>query len=205
MFNKLINNNFLLWMSLFIVVFAMNVLTPLSVADDGAYAFVKEPVGMEFDDNRPIKTLGDIVESMTNHWFTHTGRIVSCSLESLFVGILGKPLFNVFNALIFCVTIGFFLSLCGYKGRGRWSWLVMLLFLALIPTFNEVFLWFSGSFNYLWTAFFVLGFLMLMRRYENVKLSAKHWLLIPVAFVCGWTHEIMTLPVSMALGLYGLL
>ena len=142
---------------------------------------------------------------MTNHWFAHNGRIVNSSLESLFIGILGKPLFNAFNALIFCVTIGFFLSLCGYKCRGRWSWLVMLLFLALIPTFNEVFLWFSGSFNYLWTAFFVLGFLLLLRRYENVKLSAKHGLLMPVAFVCGWTHEVMTLPVSMALGLYLLL
>ena len=52
-------------------------LTPLSVADDGAYAFVKEPVGMEFDDHRPIKTLGDIVESMTNHWTVHNGRITS--------------------------------------------------------------------------------------------------------------------------------
>ena len=195
----------LLWLLLFAVVFAMNMLTPLSVADDGAYAFVKEPVGMEFDENRPIKTLGDVVESMTNHWFTHNGRIVNSSLESLFVGILGKPLFNVFNALIFCVTIGFFLSLCGYKRRGRWSWLVMLLFLALIPTFNEVFLWFSGSFNYLWTAFFVLGFLLLLRRFQNDKLSAKHWLLMPIAFVCGWTHEVMTLPVSMALGLYSLL
>ena len=193
------------WLCLFVVVFAMNVLTPLSVADDGAYAFVKEPVGMEFDENRPIKTLGDIVESMTNHWFAHNGRIVNSSLESLFVGILGKPLFNVFNALIFCVTIGFFLSLCGYKRRGRWSWLVMLLFLALIPAFNEVFLWFSGSFNYLWTAFFVLGFLLLLRRFQNDKLSAKHWLLMPIAFVCGWTHEVMTLPVSMALGLYSLL
>ena len=199
------DKGFLLWLLLFIVVLTMNMLTPLSVADDGAYAFVKESVGMEFDDNRPIRTLGDIVESMTNHWFTHNGRIVISTLESLFIGILGKPLFNVFNALIFCVTIGFFLSLCGYKRRGQWSWLVMLLFLTLIPAFNEVFLWFSGSFNYLWTAFFVLGFLLLLRRFQNDRLSAKHWLLMPVAFICGCTHEVMTLPVSMALGLYLLL
>ena len=193
---------FLLWFLLFIVVLTMNVLTPLSVADDGAYAFVKEPVGMEFDDNRPIKTLGDIVESMTNHWTAHNGRITSCFLESLFAGIIGKPAFNFLNALIFCFTIAFFLSLCRYEWRGRWYWLVMLLFLTLIPAFNETFLWFSGSFNYLWTAFFVLGFLLLMRRFRDDSLSAKHWLLMPVAFICGWTHEAMTLPVSMALGLY---
>ena len=196
------NKGFLLWFLLFVVVLAMNMLTPFSVADDGAYAFVKEPVGVEFDENRPIHSLTDIVESMANHWAVHNGRITSSFLQSLFAGILGKPVFNFLNALIFCITIGFFLSLCGYAWRSRWNWLVMLLFLALIPAFNETFLWFSGSFNYLWTAFFVLGFLLLMRRFLDDRLSAKHWILMPVAFICGWTHEAMTLPVSMALGLY---
>lgn len=190
------------WCLLFVVMLAMNMLTPLSVADDGAYAFIKEPVGMEFDDNRPIRSLSDIVESMTNHWKVHNGRITSSFFESLFAGILGKTAFNFLNALIFCFTIGFFLSLCRYEWRSRWNWFVMLLFLALIPAFNETFLWFSGSFNYLWTAFFVLGFLLLMRRFQHVKLSMWHWVLMPIAFICGWTHEVMTLPVSMALGLY---
>ena len=65
------------YLLLFIVIIAMNFLTPISVADDGAYAFIKEPVGREFDENRPIETFADIVESMTNHWNTHNGRIVS--------------------------------------------------------------------------------------------------------------------------------
>lgn len=183
----------------------MNCLTPMSVADDGAYAFIKEPVGREFDENRPIKTFADVVESMTNHWNTHNGRIVSSSLESLFVGIVGKSVFNVINALVFCITIAFIMSLCSFDWRSRWLWLLFLLILALMPAFGETFLWVSGSLNYLWTAFFVLGFLLLFRRYHNNRLTRKHWLLMPVAFICGWTHEIMTLPVSMALGLYMLL
>lgn len=193
------------WLVLFIVAMSMNFLTPMSVADDGAYAFIKEPVGREFDENRPIETFADIVESMTNHWNTHNGRIVSSSLESLFIGIVGKSVFNIFNALVFCFTLGFFLCLCGYDWSSRWLWLLMLLFLALMPAFGETTLWVSGSFNYLWTAFFVLGFLVLLRHYRGDRLSGKHWLLMPVAFICGWTHEIMTLPVSMALGLYMLL
>ena len=193
------------WLILFIVVITMNYLTPISVADDGAYAFIKEPVGHEFDETLPIENLSDIIVSMRNHWYSHNGRIVSSSLESLFIGIVGKPVFNVFNSLIFCFTIGFFLYLCGYNWRSRWLWLVFLLFLALMPAYGETFLWVSGSFNYLWTAFFVLGFLLLFRHYREDRLSRKHWLLMPVAFICGWTHEIMTLPVSMALGLYMLL
>lgn len=193
------------YLMLFIVLLTMNTLTPLSVADDGAYAFIKEPIGHEFDDSRPVENMADIVESMTNHWYSHNGRIVSSSLESFFMGIVGKPAFNVCNALVFCLTIGFFLCLCGYDWRSRWAWLVFLLFLVLIPAYGETFLWVSGSFNYLWTAFFVLGFMLLMRHFRNDKLKGMHWLLMPVAFVCGWTHEIMTLPVSMALGLYMLL
>ena len=193
------------WLLLFVVMLAMNSLTPLSVADDGAYAFIKEPVGHEFDETHPIESLADIVESMTNHWNTHNGRIVNSTLESLFVGVVGKPVFNVFNAIVFCFTIGFFLSLCGYGWRNRWLWLLLLLILALMPAFGETFLWVSGGLNYLWTAFFVLGFLVLLRHYREDKLLGKHWLLMPIAFICGWTHEIMTLPVSMALGLYMLL
>lgn len=196
---------FLLWLLLFIVILIMNSFTPLSVADDGAYAFIKEPVGREFDDTCPVDNLSDIVESMTNHWYTHNGRIVNHSLESLFMGIIGKPAFNVFNALVFCLTLAFILSLCGFDWRSRWLWLLFLLILALMPAFGETFLWISGSFNYLWTAFFVLGFLVLLRHYRDDRLSGMHWLLMPVAFICGWTHEIMTLPVSMALGLYMLL
>lgn len=193
------------WLILFIVVITMNYFTPISVADDGAYAFVKEPVGHEFDETQPIESLTDIIVSMSNHWHSHNGRIVSSSLESLFVGIVGKPVFNVFNALVFCLTIVFILSLCGFDWRSRWLWLLFLLILALMPAFGETFLWVSGSFNYLWTAFFVLGYLLLFRRYHDDRLTGKHWLLMPVAFICGWTHEIMTLPVSMALGLYMLL
>ena len=133
--------NLLLWLLLFVIMLAMNVLTPFSVADDGAYAFIKEPTGLEFDEARPITTLSDIVESMINHWYTHTGRIVSCSLESLFIGILGEQLFNTFNALVFCLTIGFFLSLCGYKRNALMPWVVMMLFLILIQAFNETYLW----------------------------------------------------------------
>lgn len=199
-------NSFLFsWLILFIVAMSMNFLTPMSVADDGAYAFIKESVGREFDENRPVDNLSNIVESMTNHWYTHNGRIVNHSLESLFMGIIGKPAFNVFNAMVFCFTLGFFLCLCGFDWRSRWLWLVFLLFLALMPAYGETLLWVSGSFNYLWTAFFVLGFLVLLRHYRDDRLTGKHWLLMPVAFICGWTHEIMTLPVSMALGLYMLL
>ena len=193
------------WLLLFIAIWAMNCMTPISVADDGAYAFVKESDGREFDENSPIESLPDIVESMCNHWLTHNGRIVPHSLESLFMGIAGNHLFDFCNALVFCLTIGFFLCLCGYDWRSKWLWFAFLLFLTLMPAFGETFLWVSGSFNYLWTAFLVLGFMLLLRHFRNDRLKGKHWLLMPVAFVCGWTHEIMTLPVSMTLGLYMLL
>lgn len=194
------------WLSfIFIILLIMNFLTPISVADDGAFAFVKEPVGLEFDVAHPIKNLSDIVESQKNHWYTANGRIVCESLVQLFIGILGKTTFNVVNALVFCLVLFLLLKLIGWENKSIGYPLGFLLFLLLIPAFGETVLWFTGSFNYLWTAFFVLGFLVLLRHHRDDRLSGKHWLLMPVAFICGWTHEILTLPVSMAIGLYMLL
>ena len=194
------------WLSfIFIILVIMNFLTPISVADDGAFAFVKESVGLEFDVSHPIKNLSDIIESQKNHWYTANGRVVCESLVQLFIGILGKTTFNVINALVFCLVLFLLLKLIGWENKTIGYPLAFLLFLLLIPAFGETVLWFTGSFNYLWTAFFVLGFLLLLRRYRDDRLSGKHWLLMPVAFICGWTHEILTLPVSMAIGLYMLL
>lgn len=190
---------------IFIILIIMNFLTPMSVADDGAFAFVKNPEGLEFDVSRPINNLSDIVESQKNHWHTANGRVVCESLVQLFIGILGKTVFNVVNSFVFCLVLFFILKLIGWENKTIGYPFVFLLFLLLIPAFGETVLWFTGSFNYLWTAFFVLGFLVLLRHYRDDKLSGKHWLLMPVAFICGWTHEILTLPVSMAIGLYMLL
>lgn len=52
-------------------------LIPLPVVDDGAYAFIKEPMGHEYDETHPIESLADIVESMINHWNTHNDRVES--------------------------------------------------------------------------------------------------------------------------------
>ena len=198
-------NEWLIFGILFIVFFAMNCLTPISVADDGAFAFVKEPIGLEFDVSRPINNLSDILESQINHWHTANGRVVCESLAQLFIGILGKTAFNIINSFVFCIVVFMLLDIAGWKDKIAGVCFISLAFLLFMPAFSETTLWFTGSFNYLWTAFFVLGFLMILRHYENKSLSRKHWLLMPVAFICGWTHEIMTLPVSMALGLYMLL
>lgn len=198
-------NEWLIFGILFVVFFTMNCLTPISVADDGAFAFVKEPTGLEFDVSRPIKNLSDILESQINHWHTANGRVVCESLVQLFIGILGKTAFNIINSFVFCIVVFMLLDIVGWKERITGVCLISLAFLLFMPAFAETTLWFTGSFNYLWTAFFVLGFLIVLRHYENKSLSKKHWLLMPVAFICGWTHEMMTLPVSMALGLYMLL
>lgn len=190
---------------LFVVFLTMNYLTPISVADDGAFAFVKESVGLEFDVSRPIKNLSDILESQINHWHTANGRVVCESFVQLFIGILGKTAFNIINSFVFCIVVFMLLEIVSWKDRISGVCLISLIFLLFMPAFAETMLWFTGSFNYLWTAFFVLGFLIMLRHYEKDTLSRKHWLLMPVAFICGWTHEMMTLPVSMALGLYMLL
>lgn len=196
--------NIFAFLLLFVIALLMNVFTPMSVADDGAYAFVKLAEGREFDTSRFIGSLGDIVESMVNHWHSHNGRIVCHSLLQFFIGIAGQLMLCVVNAAIFTAVFYLLLSITGYKDKHRFVPMVFLAFLLLMPAFNETTLWKSGTFNYLWTAFFILVFFGLLKKYWDDSLSMKHWLWCPLAFICGWTHEALTLPVSMTLALFGL-
>ena len=91
-----------LWVLLFAAILTMNMLTPLSYGDDYAYAFTMTEPNHLFNMDRPIRNLWDILLSQWNHWQSFNGRFTPHFLLQLFVGILGKDVFNVFNAFVFC-------------------------------------------------------------------------------------------------------
>ena len=188
---------------LFVIMNVMNYLTPIHILDDIKYSFVITNI---FDTEQPIQSVSDIVNSMCNHWLNVNGRITTHFFVQLFTGLLGKSVFNIFNSFMFCLMIYLILKLTEYKSKYVVGELFLLAsFLILMPSFNQTVLWLAGSINYLWSAVFVLLFLLWMKKNIGKDLSYKILFFAPVSLLFGWTHECLSLPVSMALGLYCLI
>ena len=152
---------------LFSSLYIMNSLIPRAFGDDYLYAFVWQGHSMFTpltEDAVRISSLKDIFVSQWSHYFTWSGRAVSHTIIQLFLW-LGKPVFNIFNAAVSVLLI-MEIYWCAHKGKistqfnsGMVCCIAFMLW-AFTPGFSGVFLWISGACNYLWTAVFLLAFLL---------------------------------------------
>lgn len=190
----------LFFLGLFIFMFLINMWTPESLQDDILYKFK-----FNIDGSRPtelIRSWGDLLESQYAHWFVKNGRFVPHFLSQLFIGLLGKVLFNVINSIIICMLI--YLTSILITGKVNLFYcaisLACLLFLTPIP--KETLFWYDGSFNYLWSFVFVLFFLVVLKSIWKEPLKSKYWLLSPLMMLLGNVNEASTIPVCLSLGVY---
>lgn len=178
-----------------IVMYFMNSFTPL-FCDDWHYRFI-------YGTQIPIRNIGDIIVSQWHHYFEfNNGRFVPHFFVQLFDGILGKPLFNVFNALAFALFL-YFLTKIVPNSKGREYKIVSVAFVLvflLITGFKYVCLWMSGSCNYLWMAILLVLFMYLLEK-EELPAKANIPLLL-YGFICGWTNEAMVVGIGAAYFLY---
>ena len=130
---------------------------------------------------------------------TWSGRAVSHTIIQFFLWV-GKPVFNIFNASVSVLLI-VEIYWCAHKGKistqfnaGMVCCIAFMLW-AFTPGFSGVFLWISGACNYLWTAVFLLAFLLpYIRKYyafedkltENVFFA---FLMFLMGVIAGWSNE----------------
>lgn len=187
---------------LFSFFYFLNSLIPRAFGDDYLYAFVWQGHSMFIpltEDAVRVSSLKDIVASQWSHYLTWSGRAVSHTIIQLFLW-LGKPVFNIINAAISVLLI-MEIYWCAHKGKistqfnaGMVCWIAFMLW-AFTPGFSGVFLWISGACNYLWTAVFLLAFLLpYIRKYyafekkltENVFFT---FLMFLMGVIAGWSNE----------------
>ena len=179
----------------------LNVFTPL-YHDDFVYKFMFEGGTVNYD--HPIQSVGDIFLSQVEHYHSVNGRSIVHFLVQLFTGLLGKPVFNIFNVICFCGFIFLLQRHTPRDARFCVSTTLTMVLVLLLPRFKDTFLWMTGSINYLWSATAALLFLLM---YEKQRQPAISWRLLPLliaAFLLGWTHEGITLPLSASLVLIDL-
>ena len=172
------------WMLLAVacaVFYWMNVLTPFK-EDDMVHSLVS-------GEWTHMRTFGDFLRSCWNKYFVLNGRTSDMTAE-LFCGLLGKPLFNVLNTLMFALLA----HVVSLLATGRRSLLAQSMLYACVatcyPVPGETLLWLAGSCNYLWSITVSLWGVYFLLHHRNARQGwLKEILLFLCAFWAGASNE----------------
>lgn len=179
-----------------VVMYFFNLFTPL-FCDDWHYVFI-------FGTRIPVQTIGDIFRSQWAHYFEFiNGRFIVHWFVQLFDGILGKGVFNVFNAIVFSLYL-YVAAVVSTSRKDHYYRVISVAFLLtflLMPGFKYAFLWLSGSFNYLWAGIVIMLFIHVMEKRQEVS----PWLYVPLflfGVVSGSSNEAFIVGLGAAYFLY---
>lgn len=187
---------------IFLFLYSLNYLTPMSFGDDYLYSFLWQGESMDVpigEQAARISSWKDLFISQRLHYFTWGGRTVAHVLVQFFLW-MGKDVFNFFNAFI-----GIFLIAeiywCINKGRisldfnaRKICWIFFVLW-AFTPGFSTVFFWLTAACNYLWTSVILLAFLIpyIQKYYAFPKMvydrPTLQFFMFFFGIVAGWTNE----------------
>ena len=154
------------------------------------------------DGREPVNNLLDLMRSLWNHYKWQNGRAANIP-DFLFNGLLGKPLFNVCNTLMF----GLMAHVVSRLSTGRNSVAVLAMLFAYIiaawPVPGETLMWLAGSCNYLWSMTASLLFIAYLMHHRNGKPGWMLGIVVAVlSFLAGAANEGTTMGVGLGLVLY---
>lgn len=187
---------------IYLFLYSLNYLTPMSFGDDYLYSFLWQGKSMNVplgEQATRISSWKDLFVSQRLHYYTWGGRTVAHVLVQFFLW-MGKDVFNFLNAFV-----GTFLIVEIYWciNRGRISldfnarkicWIFFVLW-AFTPGFSTVFFWLTAACNYLWTSVILLAFLIpyVQKYYAFPKTvydrPILHFFMLFFGIVAGWTNE----------------
>lgn len=185
-----------------IAMLLLNLLDAPTLSDDMIYRFkwnADESAAVE-----RIETIGDLLSSQFTHYLTTNGRFPAHLLAQTFLVFVPPAVTQVLNSLLFVMLLHFSTCLIAKPGQRLFVAVVVCFLLFIVfQGFRTTMVWSLGAFNYLWVLVATLGFLLYLRDgLKQAKAPAKslfrHWLLAPLAILVGWSHEALSLPVSVA-------
>lgn len=169
--------------------------------DDYVYSFIWEghAIGAPLSEEAVrIQSFHDIFISLGIHYMTWGGRLVAHFFLMFFLWI-GKFWFNIINASM-AVLLCYCIQWIAHEGRvtldisAKKLALTFFCLWAFAFNFSGVMLWMAGSCNYLWTAVFLLLFLIPYVRHYFTEgaVSYQKWMVPAMAalgFLAGNTNE----------------
>ena len=184
----------LLLLAACLVFYWMNCLTPFK-EDDMLHSLV-------IGELTHVQSLDDLMRSYVNKFLITNGR-TSDMVAELFCGLLGKPLFNVLNTVMF----GLLAHMVSLLSTGRRSLLAQAMLYGCIgtcyPVPGETMLWLAGSCNYLWT---ITGTLMVLYYLVHHRDTCPGWpkaiLILLGAMIAGAGNESVSFGFLGGMGVY---
>ena len=159
----------------------------------------------------PIASPADVVSSAVRHYFLHGGRMVTVFCLDFFLW-LGKPVFDIANALMF-LALSFLVMMHARRSAALTRTPALLAAAALLlwlslPHFGEVAVWKSGSTVYLWSAvpafLFLLPYNLALKTLGDRQRARHAWAILPMfllGVLAGWSIENLAVTVTLlALG-----
>lgn len=181
----------------FAMMFYMNIKTPMA-ADDFAYHYIFGNGSLETTSQR-VSSISDIITSMTAHYNWTNGRVITHFIVQLMI-LIGKPVFNVINALVYVVlTVLIYFHCVGKKAEKHSAVLFVAINLSIWSFakqwgFSTV--WLTGSINYMWATTIRLAALLPFRFYaedgKNSHPVLKAFLMLFAGVLAGGTSENMS-------------
>lgn len=191
------------WLFLMVVGFAMlwlNLLDAPTLSDDMIYRFM-----WNADPTAPVETidgLGDLMRSQWAHYLTQNGRFVPHLLAQTFLVFVPAVVLQVLNTLLFVLMIHLSATWAckDIQDRLAAAAVACMLLFVVFSGFRTAMLWGLGTLNYLWPIVAVLTLTHILQKIDGDD-GKKRLYAFPVmllAIVVGWTHEALSLPVSVA-------
>ena len=187
--------------------YVLNALMPLGVGDDYLYNFIWDGSDGWYmyqplpEDAQRVTSFHDIFISQYSHYFTWGGRTVAHTLVQFFLW-QGKDFFNIANTFVFMALMLeiYWLIQEGQITRQLKPFKVGWIFFALwtfVAGFASVFLWLTGSCNYLWMTTLMLAFVFpYVRLFYGHKAKLNAWqtklgaaFILGLGILAGWGNE----------------
>lgn len=169
------------------VMFLLNSHTPI-LMDDYDYLY-------SWETGERITGFMDALRSQLVHYQVTNGRLVTHTFVQTMLS-MDKSVFNVVNTVMYLILLLEIYAIAKPKGvRFAW-WLLLiahLILFTMVPFFGMVFLWLTGSCNYLWGTVIALTPLLVLRSVRESGVMSKGIFSAAVCpvigFFAGFTNE----------------
>ena len=179
----------------------LNLLDMPTMSDDIIYRFMWN--SDETAAVQPIGGLGDLLQSQVTHYLSTNGRFVVHLLVQGFYVFIPPVVVQLLNTVLFVVLLWLCTRWVARPAHRLFVAVAVTFFIFVVMQgFRTTMVWSLGAFNYLWVLVGVMSLLLWLRHIQAETITTRHWLLATLALLVGWSHEGLSLPLSVAFALW---